>query len=75
MSAWSEYKKKLGETRPWDVLDPNTPRATDVESNTRFSICLDCPELIKLTKQCKQCGCVMPAKVKLLAATCPLGKW
>lgn len=75
MSAWSEYKKKLGETRPWDFLDPNTPRATETDADKRLSICEECPDFIKLTKQCKQCGCIMPAKVKLLASTCPLGKW
>jgi hypothetical protein len=31
--------------------------------------------LMQITKQCKQCGCVMSAKVKLLHATCPLNKW
>ena len=75
MSAWSEYKKKLGETRPWDMLNPNVEKATDVEANTRFSICEDCPDLVKLTKQCKHCGCIMPVKVKLLSATCPIDKW
>ena len=51
MSAWSEYKKKLGETRPWDLLDPNTPRATETDADKRLSICEECPDFIKLTKQ------------------------
>jgi hypothetical protein len=38
-------------------------------------LCNDCPEFIRMTTQCKQCGCIMKAKVKLLHATCPLGKW
>ena len=75
MNAWKEYKKRLGDTRPWDVLNPNTPKANDETSNYRMSLCKKCPELINATKQCKQCGCIMTAKVKLETATCPLGKW
>ena len=41
----------------------------------RYAICQECPELIKVTKQCRRCGCFMVAKTKLANATCPLGKW
>jgi hypothetical protein len=75
MSPWQEYKKKLGTTRPWDLLNPEVPRAEASVAQSRYATCLDCPELIQVTKQCKQCGCVMPRKVKLLEATCPLNKW
>ena len=48
MSAWQEYKKKLGTTRPWDVL---TEEPVSVEtSSKRMSICEECPELIPVTK-------------------------
>ena len=75
MSAWAEYKKKLGTTRPWDIINPNAEKVSDEIESTRFSICSDCPELVKLTSQCKQCGCFMKMKVKLKQATCPIGKW
>lgn len=75
MSAWEEYKKKVGSTRPWDILSTNVERATDGEESTRYSLCQECPEFIKLTSQCKQCGCVMKMKVKLKHAACPIGKW
>lgn len=75
LTAWQEYKKKLGETRPWDVLNPNVERASEEEAERRMSICLECPSLLKLTNQCKECGCVMSLKTKLEKATCPLGKW
>jgi len=75
MNAWQEYKERLGTTRPWDMLNPNAERASDDVAETRMSICNSCPELLRLTKQCKQCGCMMTAKTKLLQATCPLGKW
>jgi hypothetical protein len=75
MSKWKEYKERLGDTRPWDMLNPNAEWASEEESERRYSICNLCPELISLTKQCKQCGCIMTAKTKLLKASCPLKKW
>jgi hypothetical protein len=75
MSAWKQYKQRLGDTRPWDLLNPNVPRAEESTADERMDICLSCSELIGLTKQCKQCGCVMTGKVKLRDAVCPMGKW
>ena len=75
MTAWAEYKKKLGETRPWDALNPNAPRVDTELAESRLAICLGCPRLIQVTKQCKECGCFMGAKVKLANASCPLGHW
>lgn len=74
-SAWQEWKDNLGETRPWDLLNPNTEWADEEASSSRYSVCQSCPELVSLTKQCKKCGCFMAAKTKLAHATCPLGKW
>ena len=74
MSAWPAYKKNLGESRPWQILNKDNFITEDI-SESRFSICKECPELIKLTSQCKKCGCFMSAKTKLKNATCPLGKW
>ena len=65
MSAWQDYKNKLGTTRPWDIINPNEEKVSDEEASKRFSICEECPELIKITKQCKQGGCFMKMKVKL----------
>ena len=74
-SAWQRYKENLGETRPWDLVNPSTDWADKETSEKRYSICKECPELIRLTKQCKKCGCFMVSKTKLQAASCPLGKW
>lgn len=74
-SRWQQYKEKLGDTRPWDLLNPNTEYADDAEAGRRYDICKSCPELIDLTKQCKQCGCIMSLKTKLQHAACPLQKW
>ena len=75
MSAWEKYKKNIGNARPWDFLDPNTEFSEKQDAEDRYNICLSCPELINLTRQCKLCGCFMAAKTKLKHATCPLGKW
>jgi hypothetical protein len=74
-TAWQKYKENLGDTRPWDLVNPETEWASDEVAEERYSICKQCPELIKLTKQCKKCGCFMVAKTKLEKATCPIGKW
>jgi hypothetical protein len=74
-NAWQKYKEKLGDTRPWDLISSDTEWASVEESEKRFDICKSCSNLIKLTKQCKECGCFMLAKTKLLHSKCPLGKW
>jgi hypothetical protein len=61
--------------RPWDLFNKNLGRVESVIAEERFALCQACPEYIKLTHQCKECGCIMNAKVKLPNASCPLGKW
>lgn len=73
-SAWQKYKEKNGVT-PLDMLNPNTKRLSEEDASKRFDICKSCPELIKLTSQCKKCGCFMKSKTTLEAARCPLSKW
>ena len=75
LSAWQQWKKNLGDTRPWDVVNPETEWAEEIVSQERYSICNSCPELVKLTKQCKKCGCFMSVKTRLKNASCPIGKW
>jgi hypothetical protein len=75
MSKWEEWKKAQGEARPWHVLDPSTYVENENLGKERLAICNTCPELIKLTMQCKKCGCFMNLKTKLALASCPIGKW
>lgn len=75
LSHWQKYKQSLGDTRPWDLLNPNIEHVSEIKAKERMDICLSCPELINLTKQCKKCGCVMPFKIKLSTSACPIGKW
>jgi len=74
-SAWQKYKENLGDVRPWDLLNPSTEWLDESLSTERYNICKSCPELIKITNQCKKCGCFMAAKTKMQAAKCPIGKW
>jgi len=74
-SAWEKYKENLGDTRPWDLLNPNTDFASNELQKQRYSVCRSCPEFIDLTTQCKKCGCIMKLKTKLSAAQCPINKW
>lgn len=75
MSKWEEWKESLGETRPWHLLDHSKLVEDKSISSDRLAICKTCPELIKLTTQCKKCGCFMAAKTKIQEAVCPIGKW
>ena len=66
---------KKSEVSPMDLFSPDTLWATEEKSLQRYNICKSCPELVKLTRQCKKCGCLMNKKTKLELATCPIGKW
>ena len=74
-SAWEKWKESLGETRPWHLLDEEAKISDSEKIQKRLYICQECPQLIKLTTQCKECGCFMKLKAQLVQAECPLGKW
>lgn len=42
---------------------------------TRLAICMGCDRYRAWTKQCKECGCFMPLKVRFPDKHCPIGKW
>jgi hypothetical protein len=50
-------------------------RAPSSIQQERLSICQSCPFYRKKINQCKKCGCIMPQKVKLADASCPVQKW
>jgi hypothetical protein len=80
-SPWQEWKKKnlerqqAGIVSPVDFINPVTEYVTEDVADERMKTCLDCPKLIKATHQCRECGCFMKIKTKLLHAKCPLDKW
>lgn len=61
--------------RPWDIFNKNIEKVSTDIADERFNICKQCPNFIKSTTQCKECGCIMKQKVKLPNAACPIGKW
>lgn len=74
-SAWKQWKENLGETRPWDLLNPKTEYVEDEVAEQRLSVCKACPRFVKATTQCLECGCFMGMKAKMSLAECPLHKW
>lgn len=67
--------EKRRQARPWDMFNKNLGRVEESIHKERFALCLECPHLIQLTKQCTKCGCFMEMKTKLPNAFCPIGKW
>ena len=41
----------------------------------RRQICKVCPHLIRVTGNCKKCGCFVEAKTEYLNEFCKIGKW
>lgn len=73
-SRWEQYKEKNGVT-PLDLFNPNSVKADVDLASQRLTTCESCDRFLKATKQCLECGCIMPLKVRLAAANCPLRKW
>lgn len=48
--------------------------ASDELVTQRSEICSSCPSYSQL-KICAECRCIMPLKVKIKSAVCPIGKW
>lgn len=69
------YIRDPESVKPWDMINPNSEFLPKDQSQARYEICKTCPEIIKLTSQCKKCGCFMKAKTTLAKASCPIGKW
>ena len=74
-SAWQKWKENLGETRPWDLLNPETEYVDQEQADARYEICKSCPFFVSASTQCKKCGCIMKLKTKLAKAECPEHKW
>lgn len=79
--TWSV--RTLSEVEIQQIIDsrqmPETPLtsaylADSQAQEARYDICKDCTAFTIL-KTCEECGCIMPLKVKIANASCPLGKW
>ena len=56
-----------------DEVDESEMRLA--EPATRLAICMGCVRYRAWTKQCRECGCFMPLKVRFPEKHCPIGKW
>lgn len=78
-SRWQKWLKESaerdGNVTPLDLFNPYTEYINDAAAAKRLDVCKNCEFYIKLTHQCKKCGCIMNVKTKLAHATCPMGKW
>ena len=56
--------------------DDNTTNffATTELQEERYEICKNCDSFTAL-KTCRECGCIMPLKIKISNTSCPVGKW
>ena len=63
------------DVKPWDLLNPNSPRSPEELAAYRLEICKTCPFYRKLSNTCRKCGCFMKLKTTLAHAKCPEGKW
>jgi hypothetical protein len=41
----------------------------------RYQICRTCDSFAPLVKICHECGCFMPAKVRIASSACPKNHW
>jgi hypothetical protein len=74
MSSWEKFMKKYS-VNPLTLFDPSEPRVTPEKAQERLVTCLQCDKFLKVTRQCRECWCFMPAKVILSNAECPINKW
>lgn len=58
-----------------DVLAGKLRLSEEELATERLKVCAECPQMTKLTRQCKLCGCFLDLKVKVLNAHCPIDKW
>jgi hypothetical protein len=41
----------------------------------RIKTCKGCDRYMELENECKECGCYVPMKAKVILDSCPLDKW
>ena len=76
--------RKLSTDEIQEIIDSRPSIVTDAigesffadneAQQTRYDICKSCSSFTSL-KTCLECGCIMPLKIKITNANCPLGKW
>ena len=73
-NEWQKFKEKV-KNGIVEISRVSFEDADEQVFNKRLNICSSCDKFSKLTHQCKECGCFMNLKAKLLHSKCPLDKW
>ena len=73
--SMSDDQNDQKDVKPWDLLNPNSPRSPEELAAYRLEICKTCPFYRKLSNTCRKCGCFMKLKTTLAHAKCPIDKW
>lgn len=79
------YARELSSEEIDEIIDVRTPIpaspeialeffASEETITQRYETCKSCPSYSML-KICAECKCIMPLKVKIKSAVCPIGKW
>ena len=67
-------KKLISIYKGWWLWAIDTKESRDL-METRMPLCNLCPNKIKLTNTCKECGCFLPAKTRVKDEQCPIDLW
>jgi len=65
----------------WELLNYITKNedkvlfVSDEVYKERTLICKSCDMYDELENRCRECGCYVPAKAKIILDSCPLNKW
>ncbi len=65
----------------WDLLNYITNNeekvlfVNDEVYKERMTICKSCDRYDEFENRCRECGCYLPAKAKIILDSCPLNKW
>jgi len=77
----AEQAKNLAQFS-WDLIkhlqqNQNHTRlfVSDETYNERIMTCRGCDKYDELENRCRECGCYVPAKAKIILDSCPLNKW
>lgn len=53
----------------------NFTEVTEIEKESRISICQSCEFFNDQFQTCRICGCLLKIKTSLVAENCPINKW
>ena len=65
----------------WDLIkyvhenNSTVLSVSDEVYRERMTICKSCDKYDEFDNRCRQCGCFLPPKAKMILDSCPLDKW